>query len=89
MMLGASSRDVQQMILRQMLGPVAIGLLLGIGGAAAASGVLRGLLFGISPVDPIAFVGAGLRLLGVAAVASLVPTRKALALDPMTTLRRQ
>ena len=45
------------------------------------------MLFGVSPFDPIAFIGAPLFLLGVAAAASLIPTREALRLDPMTTLR--
>ena len=87
LMLGASARDVQAMILRQTLRPVAIGVVIGIGGAAAASRILQSVLFGVSPFDPIAFIGAPVFLLGVAAAASLAPTRQALKLDPMTTLR--
>jgi predicted permease len=87
MMLGASGRDVQGMILRQTLRPVVIGAVIGIGGAATVSRILQTVLFGVSPFDPIAFIGAPLFLLGVAAAASLIPTREALKLDPMTTLR--
>ena len=87
MMLGASARDVQALILRQTLRPVVIGAVIGIGGAAAASRILQSVLFGVSPFDPLAFIGAPLFLLGVAAAASLAPTRAALKLDPMTTLR--
>jgi predicted permease len=87
MMLGASGRDVQAMILRQTLRPVAIGVVLGIGAAAAASQVLTSVLFGVSPFDPIAFIGAPLFLLGIAAGASLIPARRATRADPMATLR--
>jgi macrolide transport system ATP-binding/permease protein len=87
MMLGASARDVQSMILRQTLRPVVIGAAIGIAGAAAVTRILQSVLFGVSPFDPIAFIGAPLFLLGVAAAASLIPTREALRLDPMTTLR--
>jgi putative ABC transport system permease protein len=86
MMLGASTRDVEGMILRQTLRPVAIGVVIGIAGGAAASQILKSVLFGISPFDPIAFIGAPLFQLTVAAAASLLPTRRALMLDPMTTL---
>ncbi len=86
MMLGASARDVRAMILRQTLRPVAIGAVIGIGAAIAASQVLRGVLFGVSPLDPVAFMGAPLFLSTVAAAASILPTRAALR-NPMTTLR--
>jgi ABC-type antimicrobial peptide transport system permease subunit len=85
--LGASARDVLGLILRQTLRPVLAGALIGMGGAAFASKVLESVLFGVSRLDPIAFVGAPLFLLGVAAAASLVPTREALRIDPVTTLR--
>jgi predicted permease len=87
MMLGASGRDVQRLILRQTLRPVVIGMVLGIAAAAAASQILQSVLFGVSPFDPIAFVAAPLFLLAVAAAATLLPARQALKLDPMTTLR--
>ena len=87
MMLGASAREVQVMILRQTLRPVAIGAAIGILGAGAASEVLQGVLFGISPLDPIAFIAAPLFLMAIAAAASILPTRGALKVDPMTTLR--
>jgi ABC-type antimicrobial peptide transport system permease subunit len=87
MMLGATSRDVQAMILRQTLVPVGIGAAFGIAGAGAASRILESVLFGVSPLDPIAFVGAAAFLLAVAAAATLLPAQQALRLDPMTTLR--
>ena len=87
MTLGASSRSVQRLILRQTLRPVVVGVAAGIAAAAAASRMLESVLFGISPLDPVAFIGAPLFLLAVAAAATLIPTRAALKVDPMTALR--
>jgi predicted permease len=87
MTLGATARDVQHLILGQTLRPVVFGVVIGMGGAAAASQILESMLFGISRIDPIAFIGAPLLLLGVATVASLLPTREAVKVDPVTTLR--
>jgi predicted permease len=87
MMLGASARDVQAMILGQTMRPVAIGVVIGIAAAAAASQILTSVLFGISRFDPVAFIGAPLFLMGVAAAASLVPAPPGMRVDPMTTLR--
>jgi macrolide transport system ATP-binding/permease protein len=87
MMLGATASDVQGMILRQTLCPVVIGVAIGIGVAAGASQILSSVLFGVSRFDPIAFIAAPLCLVGVAAAASLIPARRAMRVDPMTTLR--
>jgi putative ABC transport system permease protein len=89
MALGASTRDVQSLILAQTLRPVAIGAAIGIAGAAAASQALKTALFGISPLDPIAFIGAASFLAGIAVAASFVPTREAVNVDPMSTLRNE
>ena len=87
MALGATARDVQRLIVRQTLRPVAVGALIGVAATAAASRVLQSVLFGVSPLDPVAFVGAPLFLLAIALAATLVPTRAAVRVDPMTTLR--
>ncbi len=87
MTLGATAREVQQMVLRQTLRPVTIGMLVGIAGAAAASRLLERVLYGVSPLDAVAFLGAPLVLFGIAAAAALVPTRQAVKIDPMTILR--
>lgn len=89
MTLGASPRALQGLILRETLRPVWVGLLVGVLGAAATSQVLETSLFGISPLDPLAFLGAAMFLLIVAATATLVPTREALRIDPMTALRHE
>jgi ABC-type antimicrobial peptide transport system permease subunit len=85
--LGATARDVQVLLARQTLTPVAIGVAFGVATAAALSRVLERSLFGISPLDPIAFAGAALFLMTIAAVATLVPTRSAARVDPVNTLR--
>jgi macrolide transport system ATP-binding/permease protein len=85
--LGATVHDVQRLIVRQTLRPVIVGLVIGFVGAAAASRVLESVLFGISPLDPLAFAGAAVFLFGVAVLATLIPTREVLKVDPVTALR--
>jgi predicted permease len=89
MALGADARDVQRLILRQTLRPVAIGLCLGIAVAAAAARLLQSVLFGVSPYDPLAFTISPLLILASAAVAALMPTRRAMHVNPMTVLRSE
>ena len=73
--LGATARDVQVLLARQTLTPVAIGVAFGVATAAAVSRVLERLLFGISPLDPIAFAGAAARG-GVAATGATAPAAR-------------
>jgi predicted permease len=87
--LGATARDVRHLIVRQTFPPIAIGAVIGIGAASAASRALESVLFGISPFDPIAFIGAALLLVGVAEVATVLPTRGALKVDPLIALRHE
>jgi len=70
------------------LKPVVLGLLLGTGAALLASRVLAGILFGVSPQDPMAFAGAAVILLAAATCAVLLPTRRAAAVDPAFVLRQ-
>lgn len=89
MALGARPFHVLSIVLMQFSRPVAAGLLLGVAGAAALSQILRQVLYGISNLDPIAYLAA----LGVFAVtviaAALLPARRALRLDPMLALRQE
>ena len=87
MTLGADRRSVLKLVLRQSMRPVAVGVAIGIAGCAAISRVLSGMLYGISPLDPFAFVGVSLFLAGVALLASYVPARRATKVDPMVALR--
>ena len=89
MALGAGARDVQRLILRQTLRPVAVGVSIGVATAAATGRFLQSVLFGVSPYDPVAFVGAPLLMLSIAASAAFLPTRRATQLNPMSILRSE
>jgi ABC-type antimicrobial peptide transport system permease subunit len=63
------------------------GLVIGLAVAAAVTRFARAFLFDVSPLDPVAFGAVTLLLLGVTAVASYVPARRATRVDPMVALR--
>jgi putative ABC transport system permease protein len=87
MALGARAGDVVRLVTGQSLRLVGIGAVLGIAGAAAGGGVLRAMLFGVSPVDPVAYGVVVLLLAAVSFVACFVPARRATRVDPMVALR--
>ena len=87
MTLGADGRDVMRLVLRQALRPVVIGGLVGVVGCAAVSQVLADVLYGIGAHDPVAFVGVPLFLLSIAFLASYIPARRAVRVDPVVALR--
>jgi ABC-type antimicrobial peptide transport system permease subunit len=89
MALGAQPLDVLKLALHQLSIPVVIGLLLGAGGAAALSQALRRELYGISHLDPITYVAAIAIFALAAALAAVLPARRALRVDPSTTLRHE
>ena len=74
-------------VLRQFSIPVAAGLAVGVGGAAALSNVLRFLLYGIGNLDLLAYLGAIAVFAVTVAVAALIPARRALRVDLMRALR--
>ena len=78
---------ILSVVLRQFSRPVAIGLLAGVGGAAALSQILRRQLYGISNLDLITDIAAIGFFIVTAAVASLWPARRALRVDPIRALR--
>ena len=85
--LGAQRGDVLRLILGQGLKLTFGGLLLGAAGAFAATRLMQGLLFGVSPTDPVTFLSVAALLVAVAAVACFIPARRAAAVDPMVALR--
>ena len=87
MALGAQRYQVLALILRTGLMLTASGLTLGLIGAAAATRVLRGILFGITPFDPLTFAAVALLFGLVAMLASYVPARRATRIDPLVALR--
>jgi predicted permease len=87
--LGAQPRDALGIVFSQGLRLVGIGVVLGVAGGAAVSRVLRSLLFGLSPFDPIAYVGVSLFLVMIALAAIYLPARRASRVDPMVALRHE
>jgi predicted permease len=87
MALGAPAATLQRRILLQTLGLAALGLALGITASFALTGMLESLLFGVTPGDPVTFIGISALLMTVAALAGYVPARRASRVDPMVALR--
>ena len=87
MALGADGRDVSWLVFRRGLMQMTIGLALGLAGAFAISRVLKALLVGITPTDPVTFVGITVLLAVVATAACLLPARRATRVDPLIALR--
>lgn len=85
--LGASSGDVGGSIMRGTIALAAAGMVLGVVGAMVVVPAMKGLLFGVTWSDPASFVGASGLLVVVAAVAGLVPARRAARVDPSVVLR--
>jgi macrolide transport system ATP-binding/permease protein len=87
MALGARGSEIVRLVLQQVMRPVLIGGLVGILGCAAVSRMLSSMLFGQSAHDPVAFISVPLFLMFVALIASYVPARRAMRVDPMVALR--
>jgi ABC-type antimicrobial peptide transport system permease subunit len=87
MTLGAGRSSVLRLLLRDTMRPVAIGMVIGAVFAAIFSQAMTKVLLGVSPFDPIAFIGVAAFLSTVALVASYVPARHATRIDPVLALR--
>lgn len=87
MAIGASARDVVQLIMRQGLTLVIIGSVIGLIGAFLAARLLSSVLYGGNPFDPKTFVLVPVVLIAVTAVATFIPARRAAAVDPAITIR--
>jgi ABC-type antimicrobial peptide transport system permease subunit len=89
MALGAASRDVVSLVVGHGMRLVGLGLLIGLTGAWLLSRLLTSQLFGVSARDPVTYVSVALLLGAVALAASYVPARRAVRVDPMTSLRSE
>jgi len=85
--LGAQTRDVLALVIRQGLKLTVIGIVIGLAGAFAMTRALSYFLFGVTPTDPLTFIGLSTLLAGIALLACYVPARKAAKVDPMIALR--
>ena len=85
--LGASPRKILVLVLRQGMTLTIVGIIVGLGGAIVASRALVTLLFGVTRLDPVTYVGVIVLLATVSAVACWVPAWRAARVDPATTLR--
>lgn len=85
--LGAESRDVVQLFLRQGFGVVLTGVILGAALAFATTRLLNAWLFGVSSADPRSFAAAVIVLLTATVIAAYLPTRRAVRVDPIVALR--
>jgi putative ABC transport system permease protein len=87
MALGAEKLDIQWMVLARGLRLTAAGIVAGLALSAAATRFLSSFLYGVNPLDPVAFAGAALVWVVIAMLASYLPARRAARVDPAISLR--
>jgi putative ABC transport system permease protein len=87
MAVGARRHSVIGLVLRQGMAPVAAGIVVGGAGAAATGQLISGMLFGVTPIDPISFAIAAAVLVLAASAACLLPAHRASRVDPISALR--
>jgi putative ABC transport system permease protein len=87
LVLGAGYGRVLRLVLSEGALLVGLGVLIGVPGVYAISGLIRGVLVGISPTDPLTLVAVGLGLALVALAACYLPARRVLDIDPARSLR--
>jgi ABC-type antimicrobial peptide transport system permease subunit len=89
MALGASATTVHVLVIGETLRTVVIGIAIGGGAAVAGARLLRSLVYGVSPIDPITFIVVPLVVAAVAVLAAAIPARRASRVDPVTVLRME
>jgi ABC-type antimicrobial peptide transport system permease subunit len=87
MALGARPRNVIGHVLGNASSMVGVGLVLGILGALALTKAMKGVLFDVSPLDPVVFAGAAVSMLLIGILAGLVPAGRAARVAPVEVLR--
>jgi predicted permease len=87
--LGAQAREIRGLFVRRGLVLAGVGVATGLGGAAGFTRFMQSLLFGVSPLDPITFTAMPVVLAAAAVLASYLPARRAVAVDPVETLRAE
>jgi putative ABC transport system permease protein len=87
--LGAQATDIRGLFVRRGLVLGSIGVAVGLGSAAGLTRLMQSLLFGISALDPVTFTATPVVLTAAAVLASYLPARRALAVDPVETMRAE
>jgi ABC-type antimicrobial peptide transport system permease subunit len=87
--LGATRMDILGLVVGAGLKIAGAGALVGLGGAAILTRTIASLLFGVTPLDPISFLGAPAALVATALAASVLPALRAVRVDPAVTLRQE
>ena len=87
--LGADTVAVLRLVAGHGIKLALLGLAVGVPAAIASTRLLQGLLYGVSPTDPVVFVGVSIAILVVATVACCVPARRAIRVDPLVALRSE
>jgi putative ABC transport system permease protein len=85
--LGAQAGDVLRLVLRHGMGLTFLGVVAGLAASLAVTRFMSGLLYGVSPTDPLTLAGVALLLACVALLACLLPARRATRVDPLEALR--
>lgn len=85
--LGAQGRDIIGMVMRQGLASAGSSIAIGVAGSAALTTLLRGMLFGVVPLDMATFAAVALVMLTTALLACYIPARRATTVDPLVALR--
>jgi predicted permease len=85
--LGADSPHLRNMVLRQAMTLAAIGIVVGLGGAYGLTRLMASLLYGVKPTDSMVFAAVAVLLASVALLASYLPARQTLRVDPVVALR--
>jgi len=89
MALGAQAGQVLSMVVASGTRLAVLGLLLGLVGAGVLTRLLRALLYGTEPLDPLTFAGMSVVLLGVGLLASYLPARRAACIDPAESMKME
>nr|HEV7953856.1 FtsX-like permease family protein [Candidatus Acidoferrales bacterium] len=89
MALGATQRNILNLIVRKGMALAFSGVLIGLAAAFALTRLMRTLLFGVNSSDPATFLAIALLLAAVAFLASYIPARRATRIDPMLSLRSE
>ena len=87
--VGAEKSDIIGMVLRSGVTLALAGILIGLAGTLALSGVLKSQLFGVTATDPLTFIGVAIGLIAVATAACYIPAWRAASADPLVALRNE